>query len=840
MSCRAFRIVGPVLLVLWVGLSAGSGAAAADTAWEKIEQGAPDLSVFDHWSVCGIKFRTRVYADLFTCLDSVEQRVGREASDLRKEKTSVVPVGDDYLRIAEKLAAAEDSEKFVQVFTNWMRSEGYVELGQLREARDAANTALKLIPSNPRDLAGVCKAFGGVIPLGSQTLGLSCRNNPAGIDFDPATVRIRLLAELGLVNALLGDITEAERNIAELKKPVRASGVRPYAEIARLQTTVPLFALGRYEEVASIQDEIQRTSRYKQVSGRQAVKANQSDYFDRSLSRGQNLWVNLLTQLASAVVAHLTDAQKFEVGLDGASNSYLYATSLARMGRLDEAKAVFDDMLANPEIQAMGSIYWSVAFERGQIALRQGQREDAIRLLRQSIDAIEKVRSSISFEASKIGFAGNKQAVYAMLVSVLAEAGDWAGAFEVAERAKARALVDLLAEKQDLSPPAVADEKISQLLAQAVVTDVLPPLTVEVAQRRDAAVAARDQLGKRAPEVASLVSVQNVRLSDIAARLGAGETLISYFQAGDVLYALVVNGASVKGFKLAGDGLTSEVRRFREELQAGAPGAIQTAAGLYDRLLRPLSGEIKGNAVTVAPHGVLHYLPFAALSDGKRYLIDSYSLRVMPSASSLVYLKADKPIKQGRLLALGNPDLGDARFDLPSAQREALQVAAMYPSSKALIRQEASKTAVREFGNGFAILHIASHGHFDSDSPLNSGLLLAKGREADGRLTVSDLYSMRLDTDLVTLSACETGLGKVASGDDVVGLTRGFLYAGARTIVSSLWQVDDEATAKLMAVFYKNLDRVGKREALRLAQVEIRKTYPHPFFWAAFQVVGNG
>jgi CHAT domain-containing protein len=122
---------------------------------------------------------------------------------------------------------------------------------------------------------------------------------------------------------------------------------------------------------------------------------------------------------------------------------------------------------------------------------------------------------------------------------------------------------------------------------------------------------------------------------------------------------------------------------------------------------------------------------------------------------------------------------------------------------------------------------------------LSSGLFLARGSEADGVLTVGDLYSLHWDADLVTLSACETGLGRVANGDDVIGLTRGFLYAGARSIVASLWQVDDAATERLMMSFYRNLETHDKREALRLAQIETRARYPQPMYWAAFQVVGR-
>ena len=114
------------------------------------------------------------------------------------------------------------------------------------------------------------------------------------------------------------------------------------------------------------------------------------------------------------------------------------------------------------------------------------------------------------------------------------------------------------------------------------------------------------------------------------------------------------------------------------------------------------------------------------------------------------------------------------------------------------------------------------------DSPLNSALLLAKDKDNDGMLRAGDLYNLSLNADLVTLSACETALGKVATGDDVVGFTRGFLYAGARSFVSSLWQVDDQATRDLMVNFYTNFSQMSKDEALRQAQMKVKKQYPHP------------
>lgn len=146
---------------------------------------------------------------------------------------------------------------------------------------------------------------------------------------------------------------------------------------------------------------------------------------------------------------------------------------------------------------------------------------------------------------------------------------------------------------------------------------------------------------------------------------------------------------------------------------------------------------------------------------------------------------------------------------------------------------------MKSYGNSFRYLHIASHGLFDTEKPLNSGLLLAKDEQNNGTLTVGELYDIKLNVDLVTLSACETALGKIANGDDVVGFTRGFLYAGASSIVSSLWQVDDAATADLMVGFYANLNKKDKRSALRDAQLATKSRYKHPYYWAAFQITGS-
>ena len=803
--------------------------------WRLIQSPSDSVNWIDHFRVCAIKFRYRNYDELFRCLDLFEAKVERGG---------------------KRIAHVEVVRRVTPVLTGWMRASAYAELGEPEVALKWAESAWNAMPEDYRkthqsffggqargDFTWVAETVGGASMLVDDDSRFG-RDNPAGLDLSAETIAMSLAAQRSLLYQHLGELPEAQAALAdlrkweELRKKDNFTGLiptsAPYKAKAQLLSIGPLFAMGEYAQVVQAYD----------ATAADLERKRHREQFGNAMG-----WVFLFPfKVRDSVINTVffspfapSDARLFAVAVEDASNALIYAQSLARVGKTKEARAMLDTLLALPEIRGMGNLYWVALYERGLLALRDGQRAEATALLERSTEAIESVRSTISFEAAKIGFAGDKQAVYGTLVGVLAQSGDWNEAFLVAERAKGRALVDLLAQRRDLAPPAAVDDKVRELFAHASTVEggIGLPVDEEAVRGVKLVAASRADLASSAPEAASLVAVQRVSIADVAARIASDETLIDYYRSGDDLYALVLSGTTIKGFKLSGQRLDEDVRGFRDAIERRDPDSAARGRALYDRLLRPLLPEIRGNRLTISPHGVLHYLPFVALSDGDQYVIDRFSVRLIPSADTLVYLKTDRPIKPGKLLALGNPDLGNARFDLPNAQVEAVNVVAMFPASRALVRAQASKTAVKELGNGFSILHFATHGKFNTDSPLSSGLYLAKGDEPDGVLTVSDLYSLRWDTDLVTLSACETGLGKVASGDDVIGLTRGFLYAGARSIVASLWEVDDAATAQLMMSFYRNLETADKREALRLAQIETRSRYPQPMFWAAFQIVGR-
>ena len=162
------------------------------------------------------------------------------------------------------------------------------------------------------------------------------------------------------------------------------------------------------------------------------------------------------------------------------------------------------------------------------------------------------------------------------------------------------------------------------------------------------------------------------------------------------------------------------------------------------------------------------------------------------------------------------------------------------PDTDVLLRKNASETLLKASAGSYRYLHIASHGIFNADDPMASALLLSESDQDDGLLSVAELFDLRLNADLVTLSACETALGEVTGGDDVIGFTRGFLYAGAESIVSSLWKVSDAATNQLMQAFYEGLPEQGKSAALRQAQLALKGGFhDHPYYWAAFQLTGE-
>jgi len=524
-------------------------------------------------------------------------------------------------------------------------------------------------------------------------------------------------------------------------------------------------------------------------------------------------------------------------------SEFMVAKILFETGSLSEAKAGYDKLLSKKMSADYERLHWTALADMAFIYRQEGKLKESIDYLERAVNLIENQRKTIFSEGSKIGFVGDKQAVYHNLIEALYDDKQYERAFEYVERAKSRALVDLLASKKDFAYSGGDEQGIRTILARqdsAEVQNAVPDISIDRAKTRSILIRTREELKTKAPELASLVTVTYQPVSELIAQLSADEALIEYYYRDKDMYAFILADGKLQTVKLDSEGLTEDVQGLRQLV--GNPDSSQfmdMSIKLYKRLFAPLESLLKKRNLIVVSHGALHYLPINALYDGKGYLIDRYSIRMMPSASAMKYLGERKTAKGGGILSFGNPDIGDPRYDLEYAQKEATAVAGIIPKSRVFARREATEETLRRYGKDFRYLHFATHGQFNPDSPLKSALLLAPDSKYNGILTVDKLYSLNLDADLVTLSACETGLSKVANGDDLVGLTRGFLYAGTRSIVASLWKVDDLATSQLMTRFYSELSKRNKREALRDAQLETKKRYPHPYYWASFQLTGS-
>lgn len=538
--------------------------------------------------------------------------------------------------------------------------------------------------------------------------------------------------------------------------------------------------------------------------------------------------------------------------------AYMLGKALYGMGRLAEARDGFDRLLQVPQLRDNGEINWMILYDRGRIAEAEGKPQEAIEFYRRAIEIIEAQRSTIHTEASKIGFIGDKQDLYGRIIALLARSGNAAAALEFSERAKSRALVDLLASRGAGTLAAGADAETAALLQDldAGEADALAQMPVSAAEGksvyRSRVAQAVGRLRGTAPQLSTLVAVTPWSAGNVQNALREDETMIEYYYNGEVFAAFVADRKSVRVVMLEHRGLEQDVQALRTTLadttrlvgEAALERQLHAAylpraQALYRRLLAPILPEVRTPNLLVVAHGVLHYLPFVALHDGRQYLIERYGVRTLPSANVLRFVRDGASGFPGPLLVFGNPDLGNERFDLPQAEQEARRVAAAVPDARLLLRGAASRDAFRTLAPDYRFIHFASHGEFDARRPLRSGLLLSGPDLEQGRLTAAEIYGVRLNAELVTLSGCETGLGTVEGGDDVVGLIRGFMYAGANSVIASLWEVDDTSTAVLMTSLYGKLGSLGKRDALRRAQLETMKSFPHPFHWAAFYLTGG-
>lgn len=533
--------------------------------------------------------------------------------------------------------------------------------------------------------------------------------------------------------------------------------------------------------------------------------------------------------------------------------SFHYAQAYWGKRDLEKAEKYIDEVISNSKTIGIGGIRWIALHIKGKILRDKGNETGAITFFEEALSVIENQRSTLNISANKIGFVADKQAVYGDTVKTYLALKDLQNAFRTVERAKARALVDMLASKTFFKGRKNSVQ-VKKILEELDLLEKQSSIRVAIANGTDVRSSSnetralsdlRQRISTLSPELASVTSVTVMSVQEIQAQLRPDEALLEFYGSGQVdenpVYAFIVTSSDVKVHALKTVGLNADIQSFRAAINMHNTRNWEAWSDkLYRRVIKPIKKLLKGkNHLTIVPHGALHYVPFNALRPkGGRFLIENYSLRLLPSVSVLKFLNKGTAPTQS-LLVFGNPDLGNPHYDLAGAQAEAQAIARLWTDSKVMLRKNASETLLKKSAGAFKYIHLASHGQFNPDEPMKSRMLLAPDDINDGNLTVPEIYDLKLNADMVVLSACETALGDVKQGDDIVGLNHGFLYAGAKSVVGSLWEVPDNPTQDLMLDLYQKLKKMDLREAMQKAQIKALKKYKHPVSWAAFQVTGG-
>lgn len=501
----------------------------------------------------------------------------------------------------------------------------------------------------------------------------------------------------------------------------------------------------------------------------------------------------------------------------------------------------------------------------GTAAFQEGRTEATIDHFDQATELIERLWKDRSHAEAAAGFAASARLLHESAMYLAIRLKQPVKAFHHAEKARARAFLNRLGSAPVALERSVDDElrskerelrqeisRLEQQLEQhsSLVASSKATIALGEALRRS-----REEyrgllleIKEKHPEYGSLISVDTLDVSQIQHEVLDGQTsLVAFFVPVESatgsfpIQAWVIDKDDVTRLSLDLDSLElrEKIDHLNDLIRARDFNA-ELAAELHRHLVAPLEPLIDHRNLILIPHGVLHDLPFAALRNAEtgRFLIEDYALSTAPSASILRYLVAKRSPFEGRILVLGNPD-----GSLPESEAEATAVARLF-GAEPWLGPEARESRLRQSAGKIDLLHIAAHSRYVPSDPFWSRLELAPGDGDDGRLVMHEIFNLDLSgTNLVVLSACETALGQRDLGDDLQGLKRAFLYAGSPSVVTSLWRIDDAASAVLMERFYTHLQ--GGRtlaEALRRAQLDVlsEERWREPYFWAAFVLTGDG
>jgi CHAT domain-containing protein/Tfp pilus assembly protein PilF len=665
-----------------------------------------------------------------------------------------------------------------------------------------------------------------------------------------------LLNDLGGLYLSIGDLSSAEKQFA-----------------SALQVALHIgYAQGIASAASSLGEVEHRRGQYEQA------RKHFANALQRARTTGDDASQALtLLQLASLdrEQSRLGEAeQNARLGLEAARRGgapLLEARALGAQGEIALAQANVTSALehyraaiALAQPLADSELKWQLAFGEGRAFEAAHQYEEAVAAYRSAVMQIESVRDRLREERFRAGYLQGRYDVYIALVRLLVKLHRLDDAFSYSEKLRARSFLDLLNQQ---SATGVSEELVE---LRARIRHLQAVIKVEESKsQRDQRASAEilsDELAKAEARYQELLDdlrsvlpestvegEMRVRSSaEVSSALPADAALLEYVVGREsiTLFCLSSRGLHATSIPVSSATLTAKVGLLRDLISdADRDDWRAPAASLYRQLIGPaaVGGWLRGmRRLYIVPHGILHYLPFAVLLESSgadaRFLIQQYSVQNLPSASLLLSTRKPSPT-QGKMLAFA-PAFARLRF----ASQEAESVARLFPGgSLALVGRQATKENFVRLAGEYELLHLATHGYFNRQNPMFSGVQLQPSGSDDGTLHVYEILSLRLRARLVTLSACDTALGAgyfsdLPPGDEFVGLTRAFLSAGGNSVMATLWQVNDRSTVQFMLDFYRAAGTRNSELALAQAQRAMLKAgpYRHPYYWAAFVLNGLG
>ncbi len=612
------------------------------------------------------------------------------------------------------------------------------------------------------------------------------------------------------------------------------------------------------------------------------------ELFDRARrmfrEQGNEVWLSLI-DLYQGIVYFQTG--RYYEGLDlarkaqdffsksGLKTKAVYARLLVarlyfQLGNLAQAWNEARGALDTQGETAAPWLGYQIQYVMGSVLMREGKTERARESFQKAVAELEILRTNIHVDELRMTFLKDKLKIYEALVQTSLEIGSPESlheAFEAVEHAKSRTLVDLLANNiAAVLPNRESDSELVDYL-RAIREELnwyytrinleeqktprssnrtVQTLVEEVHKRENQLVKLLRQVSAQQTEYVALQRVTTSSLEEIQQSIPSDAVLIEFYVVDDRLMAFAMTRggfqvfpyvAPVSALRTSFDLLRFQLTKFNlgaaylEKFGSKLLEAVKEHLHeLYIELIPPIHEALEGRrAIIVVPHAFLHYIPFHALYDGERYLIDDYEISYAPSATVYRSCVPGNKDSGGAPLLIGVPD---ARA--PEILDEIRGIRDVFRDANVFVGHEATADRLRELSPGAAIIHIASHGAFRNDNPMFSSIQLG-----DTWLNLFDIYNLKTSARLVTLSGCGTGMSKIVGGDELIGLVRGFLYSGARSLVVSLWDVHDRSTTELMKSFYSNLAS-GKPhwESLRSAVISLKEKHPHPYYWAPFIGIG--